>query len=335
VIRPGVRRFLRLAIWRRRLRAGEVDDEIRFHLEERATQLVRDQGLTLAEARAEALRRFGGLGEARPRLMAAARQREAHMRHAELLDALRQDLTYALRQLRRSPGFALAAVLTLALGIGVNATMFGVIDRLLLRAPAHVTDPARLMLFSYVRTFDGTTDDQEVFSYPLYRDLRETRAFEHVAAYSRTSLALGRGAEARSIRGMRVSASYFAALGVRPAVGRLFLPEDDGNPVAPPVTVLGYGFWQSHFGGDRGYRRRTRAIRRVGAERRRPLDPAHGRRAGRRGRELGRGTSSILAARDRPAAPGSGAGGRAGRGERRDPRRRPTCGRCAVLDRGA
>ncbi|MDQ3949758.1 MAG: ADOP family duplicated permease [Gemmatimonadota bacterium] len=251
MIRPGVRRFLRLPIWRRRLRAGEVDDEIRFHLEQRAAQLVREQGLTLAEARAEALRRFGGLDEARARLMEAARQRETHMRRAELLDTLRQDLTYALRQLRRSPGFALAAVITLALGIGANATMFGVIDRLLLRPPAHVADPARVMLFSYVRTTaDGTADDQDAFSYALYRDLLEARAFEHVAAYSRTSLALGRGADARSVRAMRASASYFATLGVRPVMGRLFLPEDDGNPIAPPVAVLGYGFWQSHFGGD-------------------------------------------------------------------------------------
>ncbi|MFN2566362.1 MAG: ADOP family duplicated permease [Gemmatimonadaceae bacterium] len=251
MIRPGVRRFFRLAVWRRRLRAGEVDDEIRFHLEQRAEQLVREQGFTPTAARAEALRLFGGLNDARRRLMAAARQREEHMRRAELIDTVRQDLTYAVRQLRRSPGFALAAVITLALGIGANATMFGIIDRLLLRPPAHVADPARVLSFSYVRTLDGTTDDQEVFSYPLYRDLRQTRAFEHVAAYSRTSLALGRGADARSVRGMRVSASYFATLGVRPALGRLFLPEDDGNPVAPPVAVLGYGFWQSYFGGDR------------------------------------------------------------------------------------
>ena len=227
-----------------------MDDEIGFHLEQRAAQLVREQGLTPGEARVEALRRFGGLDEGRARLMKAAQQREAHVRHTELLDTLRQDLTYALRQLRRSPGFALAAVVTLALGIGANATMFGVIDRLLLRPPAHVVDPARVMYFSYVRTFDGTTDDQEVFSYALYRDLLEARAFEYVAAYSRTSLAFGRGADARSVRAIRTSASYFATLGVRPVIGRLFVPEDDGNPIAPPVAVLGYGFWQSHFGGD-------------------------------------------------------------------------------------
>jgi predicted permease len=251
VIRPGVRRFLRLAIWRRRLSAGDVDDEIQFHLDQRAAQLVREHGLRPADARAEALRRFGGLDNARLRLMAAARQRETHMRRAELLGTLMQDLTYSLRQLRRSPGFALAAVVTLALGIGANATMFGVIDRLLLRPPAHVSEPGRVSYFSYVRTFDGSTDDQEVFSYPLYRDLQDTRTFEHVAAYSRTSLALGRGADARRVRGIRASANYFAALGVRPVVGRLFLPGDDGNPVAPPIAVLGYGFWRSHFDADR------------------------------------------------------------------------------------
>jgi predicted permease len=250
VIRPSVRRFLRLAIWRQRLTAGDVEDEIRFHLDERAAQLVREHGMTPETARAEALRRFGALDEARPRLMAAAQQRETHMRRADLLDTLRQDLTYSLRQLRRSPGFALAAVVTLALGIGANATMFGVVDRLLLRPPAHVVDPSRLMHFMYVRTFDGSTDDQQVFSYPLYRDLAETRSFEHVAAYARAGLALGRGADARRVRAMRVSASYFAALGARPALGRLFVPGDDGDPVAPPIVVLGYGFWRGHFGGD-------------------------------------------------------------------------------------
>jgi putative ABC transport system permease protein len=205
VIRPGIRRFLRLAIRRATLRAGEVEEEIQFHLEQRAEHLARQQGLTPAEARAEALRRFGRLDEARPRLIAAAGEREGHMRRAELLDAIRQDVTYAVRQLRRSPGFALAAVTTLALGIGANATMFGVVDRLLLRPPAHVAEPARLMYLSYVRTYDGTSGDQETFSYPLYRDLRETRSFENLAAYARASLAMGRGAEARPVRAMRTT----------------------------------------------------------------------------------------------------------------------------------
>ncbi len=251
MIRPGVRRFLRLAIWRRRLTAGDVDDEIGFHIDERAAQLIRDHGLTTADARTEALRLFGRLDEARPRLMAAARERETHMQRAELFDTLRQDLTYALRQLRRSPAFALAAIVTLALGIGANATMFGVIDRLLLRPPAHVRDPARLTYFSYVRTFEGSTDDQQVFSYPLFRDLRHTPGFENVTAYTRTDLALGRGAEARRARGMRASANYFATLGVQPMLGRFFVPSDDGDPVAPQIAVLGHGFWQSYFGGDR------------------------------------------------------------------------------------
>ena len=258
MIRPHVRRFLRLAVWRRGLVARDVDEEIRFHLEERAAQLVREQGLAEGDARAEAVRRFGGMDKARARLMEAALHRETRMQRAELVDTLKQDLAYSLRQLRRSPGFALAAVITLALGIGANATMFGVIDRLLLRPPAHVADPARLMSFTYVRTAkDGSTYDQDVLSYPLYRDLLETRSFERVAAYGSTSLALGRGADARRIRARRVSANFFATLGARPAIGRFFVPEDDGNPIAPPVAVLGYGFWQSHFGGDRGVLGRT------------------------------------------------------------------------------
>src|SRR3712207_4170023 len=175
------------------------------------------------------------------------------MRRAELLDAIRQDLTYAVRQLRRSPGFALAAVTTLALGIGANATMFGVIDRLLLRPPAHVADPARVLYLSYLRTMDdGSTYDQESLSYALYRDIRDTPAFEHVAAYAATTLALGRGRDARSVRAVRATANYFATLGARPYLGRLFVAEDDGEPIAPAVVVLGHGFWRRHFGGDPG-----------------------------------------------------------------------------------
>ena len=111
----------------------------------------------------------------------------------------------------------MGVIVTLALGIGANATMYGVIDRLLLRPPAHIVAPEHLGNLSV--TFDPRGDNytQTVLSYPIYQDLaRDTRAFEEVGAYTTTSLTLGNGPAAQKVSGSRATASYFKALGVRP-----------------------------------------------------------------------------------------------------------------------
>jgi putative ABC transport system permease protein len=246
----GIRRLLNLPASAGALQR-DIDDEIRFHIESRVAELIAD-GTSPERAREVAAREFGDVTEARAELARVDRRRVTRERRASSWEALGQDVAYSARSLRRQPGFAAIVVLVLALGIGANVTMFGLIDRLLLRAPAHVTDPGRLVSIAVGQTLGGEESVQRVLSYPIYRDLRSaTQVFEHVAVYSAADMATGRGREARELRGMRVSANYFAALGVRPAAGRFFLPEEDGNPIAPAVAVLGYGFWQRHFQGAR------------------------------------------------------------------------------------
>ena len=255
----GIRRLLNLPESRRRVQ-HDVDDEIRFHIESRVAELV--AGGTRPEiARGIATREFGDVAEARAEIARVDRRRLTRERRQAWWETFGQDLAYSARSLRAQPGFGAVVVLVLALGIGANVTMFGVIDRLLLRAPAYVIDPQRVVSIATGLRVDGNDRLQRVLSFPIYRDIRSaTAAFEQVAAYSSDDMAFGRGREAHELRGMRVSANYFATLGVRPALGRFFLPDEDGNPTAPRVLVLGYGFWQRQFEGSQSAIGRTLAI---------------------------------------------------------------------------
>jgi putative ABC transport system permease protein len=136
----GLRRTFR-APWRRP--AADVEEEFAFHMDMRAAELEA-RGEPPAAARQEAIRQFGDVDDARAYCRHLDERRERrHMRTA-VLDAIAQDVRLAARALRRAPAFTLVAVLTLALGVGANVTMLGVVDRLLLRAPAHVREPARV-----------------------------------------------------------------------------------------------------------------------------------------------------------------------------------------------
>ena len=251
-IRTGVRRWFRLDVLRRDLREAEVDEEIRQHLVLRAEHLVR-HGWPERTAFDEALRRFGPRKESRDRLLIAAHHREARMRTIERFDAIWHDFSYSLRQLRRSPALGVAVAATFALGIGAHATMFGIVDRLLLRAPAHIAAPHEMGRIDRVLQRRGQLLPQP-HSYPAYVDLRDNLpAFSSVAMYSRPrQVSLGLGPDARGIRHLLVSGNYFQTLGTRMALGRPILPEDDVLPTGTNVVVIGYGLWQSEFGADPG-----------------------------------------------------------------------------------
>ncbi len=174
------------------------------------------------------------------------------------MDALSQDLRYALRALVRNPTFTLAALLCFALGIGGNATMFGVVDTLMFRPPAHVRESDRVVRLYFSQTsptFGHFTVSST--SFPNFADIRSgVPAFAEVAAFWSRRMDVGRGAGASSAHGSVASASFFPLLGVRPVLGRFFGPDDD-QPGAAPTMVLGYGYWRRQFAGDSGVLGRT------------------------------------------------------------------------------
>jgi putative ABC transport system permease protein len=249
---PRIRRALRIPASRRRTVETETDDEIRFHLAARADALVA-HGFTREAAEAEALRRFGVLEEVRPQLLAAAKRREERLSMFQHLDAVRDDIRYALRQLRRAPGFSAALAVTFALGIGANATMFEILDRLLFRPPAFMPDADRVGRV-YLRRprGDGTERIDNNISYLRYTEMRDhTRSFATTAAiYQDDQRIVGSGNEAEALAVGLVSASFWSLFDSRPALGRYFTADDDRVPNGTTVVVLGYGYWQSHFGGE-------------------------------------------------------------------------------------
>jgi hypothetical protein len=181
-------------------------------------------------------------------------RREHDARARRWLRDLWSDLGHAVRQLRRAPAPAAFIVTTLAIGIGANVTMAGIIDRLLLRAPTGLTEPDRVarLLFAVPGAQVGA-----FVSYPqVLEHRRDVPAFEDVAASTPWRLPLGTGPDAPEVLASLVSPSFFPVLGVRPALGRLFGP-GDGFPIeasagGPPLVVLAYGFWQRQFGSDPG-----------------------------------------------------------------------------------
>ena len=169
-----------------------------------------------------------------------------------LVDALTQDIRYALRGLRAKPGFTVAVVLTLGLGIGANAAMFGIIDRLMFRPPAYLHDAGRVNRVYERLSMKGTAIvDNGYLRYPESVDLaRWTRVFDRFAAFDQRSLAFGTGEDARDMEVAYVSASYFGFFDAPPVLGRYFAASEDVVPAGATVAVLSHTFWQTHYGGS-------------------------------------------------------------------------------------
>jgi putative ABC transport system permease protein len=162
------------------------------------------------------------------------------------MDNLLSDIRYGLRVLRGSPGFAAVAVLSLALGIGANTSIFSVVNAALLR-PLPVTEPDRLMF-----VFNGsTTNPWSVSSYPDYLDYRDkNEVFSDLLTYSDITLSARVEDQTDLISGSIVSGNFFDVLGLRAIVGRTFAPEEDKTPNTHPVAVISHDLWQQRFGGD-------------------------------------------------------------------------------------
>ncbi|MGA8311908.1 MAG: ABC transporter permease [Terriglobales bacterium] len=167
------------------------------------------------------------------------------------MTTLLQDLRFALRQLRKSSGFSIAAILTLAMAIGANAVVFGVMNGLILR-PLNV--PQAQSLYAIERA----SDKDMAQSYPNYLDLRDrNRSFDDLAAFSITQVALDTGESPSLTWGVEASGNYFDALRIQPYLGRFFHASDEHGANSAPFIVLSYSYWHSHFNGDRGVIGRT------------------------------------------------------------------------------
>jgi predicted permease len=228
----------------------DVDEEIRAHFEGTVDLLV-GRGWSPDAAEAEARRRFGSVGLYRKRMKRIHRGRRRRGMTREWTSGIRSGLAFALRSVRRSPGFVAVVVLLLALGLGANATMFTVVDRLLLSAPSHVREPDRLrQLFIERKDRNGEPSTTGAFTWADVRDLEALPVFSGVAAWAGgQTLTLGDGEDTERVNVTIASWRLFDMLGVRAARGRFFGPEED-RAGAPGTAVLSHELWVRRFGAD-------------------------------------------------------------------------------------
>ncbi len=214
----------------------DLEEELRSHVHHRADDLERS-GLNRAQAERRARIEFGGHGRFKEECQEAL--------GGNFFETLIQDGRLSLRLLRKSPGFTIVAVLTLALAIGANALVFGVLNGLILR-PLHVPQVESLWGTAY-------GDGSAFQSYPNYRDLRDrNRSFEGLAAWKFVFVGLNKGNDPSAATGFAISGNYFDVLRVEPYLGHFFHTSDEHGPNSAPYLVLSYAYWHSRFQDDRG-----------------------------------------------------------------------------------
>ena len=224
------------AMFRRSEINAEMDEELRAHIQLRADDLER-AGTSRSEAERQARIEFGGQERYREECHEAM--------GGNFLETLTSDVRFSVRVLRKSPGFTIVAVLTLALAIGANAVVFAVLNTLILR-PVNVPDAQSLW------SVQRGTHKAINHSYPDYVDLRDrNRSFEGLAAYNLAPAGLDMGGDPASAWVMEATGNYFDVLKVHPYLGRFFHASDERGPNSAPYIVLTYAYWHSHFQDDR------------------------------------------------------------------------------------
>jgi putative ABC transport system permease protein len=225
------------AIFRRNAMEGELDEELRFHLERQAEKELK-AGLTPEEARRKARLALGGLDQVKEECRQA--------RGISVLETTVQDLRYALRVFRKSPGFTLTAVLSLALGIGGNSTMFTVIYTRLLEPPPYKDVERLVMIWSSVNQNQGSVASGDFLDWR-----KQARSFEQISLCGGASqVTMADSGSPERTRWQPVTTNLFDSLGVKPALGRSFSEQEDPGGVRP--VILSHAFWQRRFGSDPG-----------------------------------------------------------------------------------
>ena len=223
-------------MWRRKRMLKELDEDIREHIA-RETQDNIERGMSTEDARHAAIRKFGNVTQ----VMEETRE----VWSVVWLNQLLADIRFGLRMLRKNPGFTAVAVLTLALGIGANAAVFSVVYAVLLR-PLPYKDPSSLIVLNETTPMVGTVS----VSYPNFLDWRnQSHTFSEMAAVRGVGFNLAGVTQPENISGGAVSPNFLSMLGVRPFLGRDFDASEE-KAGTPPVILLSYSLWQSHFGGD-------------------------------------------------------------------------------------
>jgi predicted permease len=232
-------RSLAHGLGRRRSVERDLDAELRAHLDARAEDLVQRRGLSLEEARRQARLEFGA--------MEKYKEESRDARGLRWIDALRGDLRYAFRQIRRQPGFSTAAILTIALGIGPNATMMTIVASVF--RPLPVPQPGQMTVFA--TTLPGNPRIWQRVAYLDYLDYQsQVNTFAGLAAWDLSFVGLTADGQTDRLIGTVVSGNYFSTLGLVPAAGRLLAPSDGELGGVEPVAVISYAYWMRRFGGD-------------------------------------------------------------------------------------